>query len=107
MPYADRDRQRRFQRDNIANKNLVRRIIVIEFLGGQCVRCGEDDYKCLQIDHIKPILRVKNKVYPGQKVVLDTYMDRECIENLQILCANCHMRKTYQEDKLLYSTYIG
>ena len=106
MPYADKEKQKKFQRDHFANKNLIRRITVIEFLGGSCVRCDESDFTCLQFDHIKPILRAGENVRAGKVLIQDIYMDREDLEGLQVLCANCHMKKTYQEDKFLFPLYI-
>lgn len=102
MPYKDSEKQKAFQRENLANKNLIRRIVVLEFLGGKCARCAISDYRCLQIDHIKPILRARTDIPRGQRTVSEVYMDREDIENLQVLCANCHFIKTFHEDMVYY-----
>ena len=107
MPYKDKDKQLEFQRTNTANKNYMRRFTLLEFLGGGCAVCGESDYTCLQIDHIE-IKRRKSSDYKyGQDTVLNVYMDREDTDNLQVLCANCHMKKTGIEDKLKYINFIG
>ena len=49
----------------------------------QCARCGFDDYRVLEIDHIIP------KIKGGSNTQ----------NNLQILCANCHTIKTWHEDQ--------
>jgi 5-methylcytosine-specific restriction endonuclease McrA len=62
----------------------------IEDLGGKCVRCGNDDYRVLEFDHIEE-LRGK------PRVPIRTLIRRGEVENLQILCANCHSIKTWYE----------
>lgn len=49
--------------------------------GWQCVKCGGKSR--LQVDHIRSVA-----VSPGRAFSLD---------NLQVLCAGCHSRKTYFE----------
>lgn len=105
MPYKDRAKQLEFQKVHQANKTFERRFIVLEFLGGECVECGESDKRCLQIDHIEPILRKPGDTRYGYKTVLDVYMDREATEKLQILCANCHCKKTGSIDKFKFSSW--
>lgn len=68
------------------------------------MECGISDHRCLQFDHIEPILR---RMGYGEKAVSGIYMDRENLDNVQILCANCHMIKTYSEDKKKYAGYQG
>lgn len=104
MPYKDKEMQKQFQRNFMANKNKVRRFCVIQFFGGSCIRCGLDDIRCLQIDHIKPIFSDK---FRGQGTVMDIYMDRVDLDDLQILCANCHVIKTYIEDIPTHPGYLG
>jgi 5-methylcytosine-specific restriction endonuclease McrA len=100
MPYKDRNRQLQAQRDNTANRYLIRRITVIEWLGGKCCRCSISDYRVLQIDHRTPILRKAQDIldHIGNRTIRDIYNDVEDIDNLQVLCANCHTIKSYYED---------
>lgn len=105
MPYKDKAKQLEVQKLHQANKTFERRFIVLEFLGGQCVECGELDKRCLQIDHIEPILRKFGDTKYGYKTILDIYMDREDTDNLQILCANCHCKKTVNIDKFKFSSW--
>ncbi len=58
-------------------------------LGGVCNMCGESDFRVLQIDHIMP----KKKQIPSARVFVDII--RGDTSNVQLLCANCHARKTY------------
>ena len=66
----------------------------IALLGGKCVRCQLDDIRCLQIDHIIPI-RGDRSTY-GVKLYRNLVQGGST-ENLQVLCANCHAIKTYED----------
>lgn len=78
-------------------------------LGGCCKQCGYSKHiAALQIDHIEPILRDKKSVQSGygcQQLYNRLYRGLESIENLQLLCANCHAIKTYTEDKSKFGRY--
>jgi hypothetical protein len=68
-----------------------RRQEAIIALGGVCLTCQCVDVRCLQIDHIIPI--------KGKRMNDTTFYNsiiRGMIENLQVLCANCHAIKTYE-----------
>lgn len=106
MPYKNPTKQKYVQRIDASNRYYIKRFTVIQFLGGRCSECGEDDFRCLQIDHIKPILRVNKNTEAGNATVMNVYMDRMDVEDLQVLCANCHAKKSFT-DRILYSNYIG
>lgn len=70
------------------------RLLALERLGGKCASCGEADHDVLEIDHINPIhgqlqRHNSNEIYYQ---LIDGSN-----ENLQLLCANCHRRKTRRE----------
>lgn len=67
----------------------------IQTLGGVCVRCGYADARALEIDHIEPLRNSKRQLSQAQMLV---DILRGNIDNLQLLCANCHAIKTYEED---------
>ena len=60
-----------------------------------CVECGESDPKVLEFDHIigEKVKAVSDMVRLGYG--LDTIVAE--ISKCQVLCANCHRRKTYSE----------
>lgn len=63
------------------------------FLGGRCVRCGCEDWRCLQIDHIEGDgYRQTHKRQDQRRAA------KGDIEGLQLLCANCHAIKTHEVD---------
>lgn len=105
--YKDPQKQLIFQRHWQRAQRLKRKTAAIEFLGGRCKRCGyKENIHALQIDHIKPVLRS----YRGQESGSDMY--RRIMngsikkEELQVLCANCHSIKTFEEDRKSFKGFI-
>jgi hypothetical protein len=79
---AKRERQQALRRAAVA------------YLGGYCARCGMTDYRVLQIDHVdgggsEEYRRI------GQHGVQRRILRGAA--GYQLLCANCHMLKTYYE----------
>lgn len=62
-----------------------------------CKLCGESDPRVLDFDHIDPttksfgIARALTNGVPWNKIIAE-------MEKCQILCANCHRRKTAEEN---------
>jgi len=85
---------RRYQKRK-AGYNARQRAI-IDGLGGKCKRCGQADPRCLDIDHIDSTkkLRPKHRQYPTS--IRIKLWERE-MDNLQVLCANCHRIKTWED----------
>jgi 5-methylcytosine-specific restriction endonuclease McrA len=67
----------------------------LSILGGQCALCQCKDIRCLQIDHIVPLQGQRRM---GYMALYRSIVNKGVTENLQILCANCHAIKTYQEN---------
>lgn len=71
-----------------------KRLDLIEIIGGHiCKHCGNEDRRVLQIDHVWG----NGSEMPLHKsTVLDYYLDNceIAIEELQILCCNCHRIKS-------------
>ncbi len=66
-------------------------------LGGKCSVCGEVDYIVLQIDHIIPVAKTKEKRRAGPELYSKILKNQQ--DNVQVLCANCHARKTRLDGK--------
>lgn len=69
-----------------------------------CVDCGEPDIRCLDFDHLK------NKISPV------SYMIKSCcsipkiereIKKCDVRCANCHRKKTSDDQNWYRSKYIS
>ncbi len=88
--------QRWFDKNPTHHKDYERklRLQAIQCLGNVCVRCQCVDIRCLQIDHIVPLGKHNGR----QNVSLYLNVINGHTENLQLLCANCHMIKTFEAD---------
>lgn len=87
------------------NYNTKYRLSILEILGFKCYKCGFDDIRALQIDHVKgngekerrgkgtgnPYKIMLNKIIQGSK-------------DYQILCANCNWIKK-SENKEVANKY--
>jgi 5-methylcytosine-specific restriction endonuclease McrA len=82
------------QRTNRRKVYYQRKQKAVALLGGKCCRCGCDDIRCLEIDHIIPI-RGDRSMY-GDKL-FRSIVNGGSTDNLQVLCANCHAIKTYED----------
>lgn len=71
------------------------RVAVIAILGGRCVRCGIDDPIVLQVDHTDGGGREERRVLGSQYAVYARVLKHP--DEYQLLCANDHARKTYEE----------
>ena len=57
--------------------------------------------RCLQIDHIIPLKKVDNSQHGIQ--LWRRIIKGEKVDNIQVLCANCHAIKTSEGDKHKYT----
>lgn len=68
--------------------------ILLPFLEKGCAVCGEKDLVVLDFDHLRDkkynIAKLVSAVFSVKKVLSE-------IEKCQILCANCHRRKTAKD----------
>jgi hypothetical protein len=78
------------------HRDSMKRIVVIQYLGGKCIRCGYDiDIRALQLDHIKGDGKEDRKRLGSR--ICRYYVNNleEAKQKLQVYCANCHAIKTY------------
>ena len=66
---------------------------LIEFMGGKCARCGYDDRRALQIDHI---IACGGNRKRWSKLHQDIMGDPRWYERYQLLCANCNAIKVVE-----------
>lgn len=78
------------------------RIAAVGKLGGKCKRCGFEDMRALQIDHIlgRGNEDRRNKMV-GYKLYLEIIRNPLAKEKYQILCANCNWIKKYENKETL------
>jgi len=84
------------------NYNHHVRIKAIEILGGKCIRCGNDDWRVLQIDHVNGDAvkeREQGKLgYSTYRICLSIINGKTRFE-YQLLCANCNWIKRYENNE--------
>jgi 5-methylcytosine-specific restriction endonuclease McrA len=88
LPYADKKLKYRAE----AQRRKRRREVAIAMLGGKCVQCGATER--LEFDHIDPSTKTATI---GQLVSRSTFWVE--IEKCQLLCYDCHKKKTGAEAK--------
>ena len=76
----------------------------LEQLGGVCTRCGFNDHRALQIDHIQPV--GSKKRHGGMNTVALRRIARGETDNLQLLCANCNWIKRFENDETAWNTVL-
>lgn len=67
-----------------------------------CAECGESDHEVLQYDHVIPEEKHPLLKQRGKRQALTNLgwpALREEVGKLQVLCANCHIRKTRREER--------
>ena len=82
-----------------AERRVEWRKKIFALLGGErCKKCGFDDYRALQIDHVKGGGRKQIKENP--KVTKPNVFYRVIVADVasyQVLCSNCNWIKRYEE----------
>ena len=71
----------------------ARRKLLIEMLGGKCVRCGATER--LHFDHINPL---EKSFDIGRSLDNSMYKLEPELAKCQLLCPKCHLDKTFKED---------
>jgi len=77
------------------------RLKLIEELGGQtCKRCGKDDVRCLQIDHINGGGRKDSSKYSNNQQMYKFYLKNidKMRSTLRVLCVNCNWITRFQNN---------
>lgn len=92
-----REAKRARDRANAKRKRRQRRKELIDLYGGKCERCGFDDWRALQIDH------VNNNGYEERQDMQPKRYYQKIKQGVgtgeyQLLCANCNQIKRYEED---------
>ena len=74
----------------------VNRIKLLKDLGGECDKCGNSDVRVLQIDHIQAGEGNAHRKSFSCRRAYWRFI-RENRKLFQLLCANCHCIKSYDE----------
>jgi len=99
--YKNRSEKKKMEyaEKQVERKREVRQKL-IKMFGGKCVKCGFDDWRALQIDHINGggnKQRQEDKRFKDQRAMLKLFMEHpEEKSKCQLLCANCNWVKRYE-----------
>ncbi len=91
---------KRFENNEVPNGQdkylFTLRGAVVNRLGGKCVRCGADDIRLLQVDHIDGNSSADRKLRRSPYIMkLLGLSDVELREKYQLLCVNCNWLKRW------------
>jgi len=79
--------------------NFRRKMKVISLLGGKCTRCGEDDWRVLQVNHLGGTSR-KDPLRSGAPLHRAIVSGKLPLKGLELLCANCNVIYEYERGRL-------
>lgn len=97
----DRERYRNSEKERLRKKKNQSSVIskskeyIWEYLNNNpCVECGESDPIVLEFDHIDSKLKFNNV---SELMKYSVEVVKKEIKKCQVLCANCHRRKTAEQ----------
>ena len=106
MPYKDSEKRKKYQREWRRDQTARNKTIAVRMLGGKCVRCGyNENIAALEIDHKILKRRKLSDTAPNQATRVVN--GRIKLKDVQLLCANCHAIKTYEEDRKKFGHYLN
>jgi hypothetical protein len=87
-----------------ARRRFEARSKLYKMLGGRCVKCNNNDFRVLQLDHKQSqgLAEVK-KLFEGSFMKMYRYyIERpdEAKKYVQLLCANCNLVKKYENGEI-------
>jgi hypothetical protein len=88
-------------------RSLDNRNAILAILGKVCASCGIDDFRVLQVDHVKGNGATQRKTHGGAtyaKILAEIKSDSV---DYQILCANCNTIKRYEEKEFTPRKHEG
>jgi len=96
MPYGDKQQYRSYQREYQIAYKIFWRTAALLLLGGKCEKCGENDSRVLQIDHVNGCGAADIK---GSRKGAGYFYRRVVTEwssgKYLVLCANDNWRKRF------------
>jgi len=80
--------------------NVSKRLELLRLYGGKCTRCGFDDFRALQIDHIDGGGTRECRAIGRHNMYKKMVESKSLHKNeYQILCANCNWIKRYENNE--------
>jgi 5-methylcytosine-specific restriction endonuclease McrA len=103
--YATSEEERnRKKRNKSTIEQRTKEYVYNYLLTHPCIKCGETDIVVLEFDHVDPTTKLGNVSelfnYSLKKV-------KEEISKCDVLCANCHRRKTAEQFGTWRTVFLG
>lgn len=96
-PYKEKMEQRKLKaREKVESRRILRKELKFklqQLLGGRCTKCGIEDSRLLDFDHIDPskkTMMISQSLHKPEEQILEE------LKNCQLLCPNCHRIKTLE-----------
>lgn len=98
--WKDIEKTRYQKRKQAKERKRILRNKIITYLGKKCVRCGFDDYRALQIDHVNGGGNVERKIYWQTIQYYNHILTLLSTNKYQLLCANCNWIKREENNEI-------
>ena len=82
------------------NRQSEWRARLLMFMGGECQKCKNNDYRVLQIDHVNGGGSKDRRENPVGSAFAMTRKVFASPNDFQLLCANCNWIKRYENNEL-------
>jgi hypothetical protein len=93
-------KRRESERKRLALFHTTQRKEIIDLLGGKCSRCGFDDYRALQIDHVEGGGRKEIESLKSSYLFHVIKEIKAGSKKYQCLCANCNWIKKWENKEV-------
>jgi hypothetical protein len=103
MAYQTRSKEEQREYDKLRNERVKEKALAK--LGGKCCRCGFSDWRALEISHVNNdglVDRAKGLI--GRRLHEAVILDLD--GRYELLCANCHTIKHFEERGYLDSSKV-
>lgn len=105
--YYAKNREKMRKQQNLSHRNTRKkiRLSIFDLLGFKCCRCGFDDIRALQIDHVNGD-GSQHRAIPGNSISYFKGILKKVMEgskDFQILCANCNWIKRAEKNEQPYA----
>ena len=105
MAYLSERREGRYGVKQTQKARLAqRRVSLLTLLGGECARCGENDHRCLQIDHVDGGGCHERHLDGHKSYAIADAWSGGLEGKYQVLCANCNWKKRYEQNEHRFLT---
>jgi len=104
MAYKNKEDYKKYQKEWRKNDRIQRKQKIKERLGNKCSICGID--KNLEFDHIDHPLKYQQRGVANNWWYSNVKIE-ETIQNIQLLCKDCHKEKSAAERRASWQVFIS